>query len=181
MKYKPLILLIILICFIQACNDKQGLSMTLHTSLINPTGKSSASMYQYNITKGYQEDGTLITEFDCPDDTSFHAINIKSWNKVPVVNGRLPTYEETTNGRSIYHYGEKRNSYVKPYPMILPRLAYRKDKPSIIDNIVVVIQMVQTAQDTIVAYRYLSGGCGGSKLHNFYFLTDEEVKKVIEQ
>jgi hypothetical protein len=38
----------------------------------------------------------------CPDNTKmFPPVDIKSWNKVPVVNGRLPTFEETQNGTSL--------------------------------------------------------------------------------
>ncbi len=51
------------------------------------------------------------------------------------------------------------------------KLAYRND------DLVVVIQIAQTAKDTIVSFRYLTGGCGGSKFHDFHFLTHEEVKK----
>ena len=37
-----------------------------------------------------------------------------------------------------------------------------------------------TAKDTIVGYRYLTGGVGGSTFHDFRFLTEEEVKKAME-
>jgi hypothetical protein len=75
----------------------------------------------------------------------------------------------------------------------LPKLAYRlkHDKQNEFERntsngqqiskagIVVVIQIVQTAKDTIVGYRYLTGGCGGSAFHDFHFLTDSEVKNVV--
>lgn len=61
--------------------------------------------------------------------------------------------------------------------MTLPKLAYYKNASTGKDNLVVVIQIVQTAKDTVVGYRYLTGGVGGSVFHDFRFLTDEEVKK----
>lgn len=179
MVHKQFTLLIITLCSILACNEEQKLDSSL--PIIEHIDKPAASIYQYNTAKGFGENGNLITDFNCPDTKSFPPIDIKSWNKIPVVNGRFPTYEETTNGTSIHHYGEIENSNLKVYPMTLPRLAYRKDLSSKMDSIVVVIQIVHTANDTIVSYRYLSGGCGGSKFHNFHFLTDEEVKEVMER
>ena len=40
----------------------------------------------------------------CPDNRLFPAVNIKQWNKVPVVNGRLPTLKETENGSLQYDF-----------------------------------------------------------------------------
>jgi hypothetical protein len=134
---------------------------------------------QYANNKGYWENGQLITNFDCPDSRFFPPIDIKLWDKTPVVNGRFPTYAETMKGISIHHYGEKKNSLIKPYEMTLPKLAYCYNPSTGRQEIVVVIQIVQTAKDTVVGYRYLTGGVGGSVFHNFRFLTDDEVKIAI--
>jgi hypothetical protein len=45
----------------------------------------------------------------------------------------------------------------------------------------VVIQIAQSAKDTIVGYRFLTGGVGGSKISDYHFLNDDEVKKAVEQ
>jgi hypothetical protein len=137
----------------------------------------------FNITdthyKGYWENGQIITEWDCPDDLHFPPVEIKLWNKVPVLNGRLPTYEETQNGTAIHHYGGNGNTDVKPYTkIIVPKLAYIKSPNAGINELVIVIQIVQTSTDIIVGYRYVTGGCGGSLLCNFHFLSDDEIKKV---
>ncbi|MCX6292254.1 MAG: hypothetical protein NT126_10890 [Bacteroidetes bacterium] len=163
-------LLVISLLLILSCNDQAG-----------KTEKSNASYTpnEYNNTKGYWENGKIITEFNCPDDKSYPPVDLKSWDKIPVVNGRLPTYEETMNGTSIHHYGEKANPDVKPYSLTLPKLAYHRNPMTNMDELVVVIQIVQTAEDTIVGFRYLTGGCGGSLFHDYRFLTDEEVKKVV--
>ena len=178
----PFAILIIIFCSFQACdnNPYEETSLPIAESAVNSIGKPATLVNQYNNTKGYDERGNLITNFDCPDDKSFPPVDIKSWNKIPIVNGRFPTYEETINGTSIHLYTEKGKSRVKLYPMTLPRLAYFKKDSSKSNTIVIVIQIVQTTQDTIIGYRYLSGGCGGSKFHNFHFLTDEDIRKVIE-
>lgn len=143
---------------------------------------------QYNNTKGYWPTGQIISKFYCPDAvTEFPPIDVKKWDKTPAVSGRLPTYEETMNGTSIHHYGEKETKLVKAYNMQLPKLA-RYINPSISsvdspkkDELVVVVQIVQTPEDTIVGYRFLSGGVGGSVYRDFHFLTDEEVKEVVNK
>jgi len=194
MKSKLFILLLFVLCFIQAFTNKQPKEMTqsIAESYVKLIGKPAASIYAYNKTKGYSGNGQIITDFDCPDSRFFPPIDIKSWNKTPVVNGRFPTYEETMNGTSIYHYGEKENPNVKPYNMTLPKLAYINEATKYVfgskiydrvmqNEVVVVIQIIQTSKDTIVGYRYLTGGCGGSKFYKLRFLTNEEVKEEVKK
>ena len=132
----------------------------------------------YSDTKGIGASGDVFTSFDCPDALDFPPIDIRNWDKTPVVNGRLPTYEETHNGMSIHHYGGEANNAVKVHNMILPRLASIYSKRTKQYETVVVIQIVQTAKDTVVGYRYLTGGCGGSLLKDFHFLTVPEIQNV---
>lgn len=171
-----------------ACDQKK-----VELTTLSDSGEPYDTTYSIN-TSGYMDNGDLWTKWDCPDSRFFPPIDIKSWDKIRVVNGRLPTYKETINGTSILHYGKK-NLDVKPYPMTLPKLAYyfNPDKQSEFhvnggatlmtqkSELVVVVEIVQTAKDTIVGYRYLTGGCGGSLFHDFHFLTEEEVKKVVGQ
>ncbi|MGZ3865173.1 MAG: hypothetical protein ACXVC6_04095 [Bacteroidia bacterium] len=131
-------------------------------------------------TKGYQGNGEIVAEFDCPDSRFFPPIDLKNWEKTPVVNGRLPTYEETITGVSIHTYGGRSNPDVKPYNMTLPKLAYIQNPYTKLEEVVVVIQVVQTRKDTLVGYRYLSGGVGGSYFRDFRFLTEEEVSKTVD-
>jgi len=132
----------------------------------------------YSDTKGMGAGGDIFTSFDCPDALNFPPIDIKNWDKTPVVNGRLPTYEETHNGMSIHHYGGEANNYVKVLNMTLPRLASIYSNRTKKYKTVVVIQIVHTAKDTVVGYRYLTGGCGGSLFRNFHFLTVPEIQNV---
>ncbi len=180
---------IIIITSVISCNNTSTNAPDAD-KLFGKTEKTSASYNKdaYNNTKGCCENGDIIPNFYCPDAVSnFPPINIKEWEKVPAVNGRLPTYEETINGTAIHHYGEKANNVIKPYPMTLPKLARYIGTASISinspkkDELVVAIQIVQTAKDTIVGYRFLTGGVGGSKISDYHFLNDEEIKKAIKQ
>lgn len=184
MKYKSFIILAVTLCFLQACTEPEKKPLI---KPVNP-GKYITTVYskkiipidEYNNNKGYWENGELITDFDCQDDVKdFPPINIKLWDKVPAVSGRLPSYEETKNGTAICHYGEK-NTDVKPYNMTLPKLATYTNYITKAKVIVVVIQIAQTRSDTVVSFRYLTGGCGGNTFSHFRFLTDEEVKKVTQ-
>jgi hypothetical protein len=110
----------------------------------------------------------------------FPPIDIKFWDKTPVVNGRLPTYEETTNGKSLFYY-KNPTPDVKPYNITLPKLAYFNDTWEKKEELVVVIQIIQTAKDTTVGYRPLTGSNGAAPFRYFRFLTDNEVKTVVGQ
>lgn len=179
----------ICLCSLQSCDKVVAIEKTKDTTKVNPTEKNTIGSNEatteydlnhvvYSDTKGIGANGEVYTSFDCPDALSFPPINIKTWDKTPVVNGRLPTYEETHNGMSIHHYGGEANKFVKVYDMTLPRLASVYSNRTKQYETVVVIQIVQTAKDTVVGYRYLTGGCGGSLFRNFHFLTVPEIQKA---
>ena len=128
---------------------------------------------------GFAQDS--YNNWHCPDSKLYPPINIRSWRNTPVINGRLPTYPETQNGLSLMYYDKKKNPDAKPYNMTLPKLAsfYNPNTKRI--DIVVVIQIVQTANDTIAGYRYLTGGDGTHNFRDFHLLTDNEVKKLVVQ
>lgn len=183
--------ILIVFIFIQSCANKSETEND-DAIILNKTGAYMAlgdvepdyehpTPEQYANNKGYWENGQLITKFDCPDSRFFPAIDIKEWDKIPVVNGRFPSYAETMKGISIHHYGEKKSSLIKPYSMTLPKLAYCYNPSTGRQEVVVVIQIVQTANDTVVGYRYLTGGVGGSVFHDFHFLTDDEVKREVSK
>jgi hypothetical protein len=111
----------------------------------------------------------------------FPPIDIKTWDKTPCVNGRLATKKETENGTALLYYDKKEKA--KPYNMTLPKLAYITHASgghglTANQELVVVIQIVQTPKDTMVGYRPLTGSNGASVFRDFRFLTDEEVKKL---
>lgn len=183
----PLFIFTIIVSFsLQSCDKAIANEKTTDTIKVDAKSNTTEVKPVYDLnnvvysdTKGISAGGDIFTTFDCPDDLNFPPINIKNWDKISVVNGRLPTYEETHNGMSIHHYGGEANKVVKVYNMTLPRLASIYSNRTKQYETVVVIQMVQTAKDTVVGYRYLTGGCGGSLFKNFHFLTVSEIQKVV--
>ena len=114
----------------------------------------------------------------CPDAIKeFPPIEIGSWNKVPVVTGRLKLQDVL----GLIHYDQMINLHAKPYNMTLPKLAFFYCPYTKRQETVVVVQIVQTEKDTVVGYRYLTGGVGTYNFRNFHFLTDDEIKKVSGQ
>lgn len=155
----------IALCFAYSCDDKQNNKTDPSTTLTVAAKSRDRNNWWY-----------------CPDNVKgFPPVNIKLWNKVPVVNGRPPTHEETLNGTSLIYYGLTTDTATKPYNMLLPKLASFFDPNTNKTDTVIVIQIVQTTYDTIVGYRYLTGGNGTHDFRDFHILTDTEVKKAVGQ
>ena len=181
-------LLIISLIFISSCGNKTKTEVIPNITVV--TEENDDTIHSID-TDGYWDNGEIVKNYDCPDSKFFPPIDIKFWDKTPVVNGRLPTYKETLTGKSIHTYGGKKNPRVKAYPITLPKLAYfiggtnklvldtKGQKITSQPEVVVVVQVVKTAEDTLVGYRYLSGGVGGSLFRDFRFLTDDEVKAAM--
>jgi hypothetical protein len=115
----------------------------------------------------------------CPDNVKgFPPVDVKLWNKVRVVNGRLPTFEESQDGTSLIYCDTTKTPDAKPYAMTMPKLASFYCKPTGKRETVIVIQIVQTARDTVAGYRFLTGGNGTSEFRDMHFLTDAEIKNL---
>lgn len=175
----PVLLLLLSSACLPGCHEKKP-ETALVTYPVMPTiSAQDNNSAKYGSHSGYKASGEMHTHFDCPDDRAFPPVPIQFWDKVQVVNGRLPTYDEVKYGMAIHYYGEQENSYVKPYDDIkLPKLAYVYSPSTGRQEMVIVIQIVRSYTDTVAGYRYLTGGVGGSLLRDFRFLTDEEVNKV---
>ena len=128
-------------------------------------------------------DTQIINHWYCPDAKKiFPPIDLKSWTKTPVINGRLPTFEETENGKSLLYIDKKVNPALKDakaYNIILPKLAYLMNFETKKNEIVVVIQMIRFSRYTWVGYRYLTGGVGSATFNKCRFLTEKEIKKAV--
>jgi hypothetical protein len=114
----------------------------------------------------------------------FPRIELKDWQKVSVVNGRMPTYEEAQNGSSLLYIDKEVKPELKdvePYKMTLPKLAYFTNPRTNQKEVVIVIQLVQFKDYVWAGLRYLTGGNASAMMSDLQFLTDEEVKKEIEK
>ena len=110
----------------------------------------------------------------------FPPIPLKEWKKTPAMNGRLPSRKDIDKGNALLYYPNP-GMDVKAFDMKLPKLAYYSYPKSGKKELVVVIQIVQSKQDTMVGYRPIKGLNGASVFSHFQFLTDEEVKELMDQ
>ncbi|MBT3635007.1 MAG: hypothetical protein HN729_09915 [Candidatus Marinimicrobia bacterium] len=186
---RPFLLLTVILFFTSACSENQ----TPKDSLTN-IDEDFNSKNDSSLLSGYMDTGELLTHWDCLGGDVFAPIDIKSWQETPAVNRRLPSADDILQGRSILYYGED-NPDVKAYDITLPKLAYYTTNLPTTEfdwwwktgytnpktDLVVVIQMVESAQDTIVGFRYLTGNVAGSTIGDFHFLTDDEVAEAVRQ
>ena len=112
----------------------------------------------------------------CPDNlVVFPAVDIEVWDKVPVIGGRMPTQEETWNGESLIFIDSNLYPKAKPLDVITPQLARYHSESSGNDELIIVIQAVNVANDSVVGFRYLNGGNGSSRMNEVKFLTQQDV------
>ena len=115
----------------------------------------------------------------CPDNLNgFPAVDIKDWESIPVVNGRMATKAETQNGTSLIFVDKEKYSEAKPLDLKMPKLARYKSHQSGKEETVIIIQALNISNDSIVGFRYLNGGNGSSRLNEVTFLTDDEIKEL---
>jgi len=111
----------------------------------------------------------------CPDNLGgFPPVNIANLAGVPVVNGRMPTQEETRNGTSLMYFDPAEYPTAKPMNIQLPKLARYQSPHTKQLELVIVIQAVIVDTDTVVGFRYVDGGNGTSWFSEVEFLTDRE-------
>ena len=114
--------------------------------------------------------------WSCPDNLrGFPPVDIQELGKVPVVNGRLPTEEETKNGTSLMYFDKTEYPSARPLDMTMPRLARYYSEYTKKNELVIVIQAVVADQDTVVGFRYLNGGNGSAWFGEVSFVSEEET------
>jgi hypothetical protein len=115
----------------------------------------------------------------CPDNLNgFPPVDIANWKNVPVVNGRMPTKEETQNGTSLIFVDAVNYPNAKPLDMEMPKLASFYNKYSKREDLVIVIQAVNVNNDSIVGFRYLNGGNGSARINEVRFLSENEIEMI---
>ena len=115
----------------------------------------------------------------CPDNLNgFPAVDISNWGNVAVVNGRLPTKEETQNGTSLIFVESEKFPDAKPLDMKMPKLARFYNENSKKEELIIVIQAVKIGNDSVVGFRYLNGGNGSARLNEVRLLSDAEIESL---
>lgn len=112
----------------------------------------------------------------CPDNLNgFPPMDIQDLDQVSVITDRLPTKAETQDGRSLIYIDPILHPDARPLDMDLPRLGRTYSRTGGDDEIVIIIQAVIIGVDTIVGYRYPTGGNGSGWCNEVTWLTDAEV------
>lgn len=115
----------------------------------------------------------------CPDNLrGFPAVDIANWSSVPVVNGRMPTKEETQNGTSLLFIDAEKYPDAKALDIKMPKLARYFSINSKKEEIVIVIQAIKVLNDSVVGFRYLNGGNGSARLNEIRFLSEKEIENM---
>ena len=115
----------------------------------------------------------------CPDNLNgFPPVDIADWNKVPVVNGRMATKEETQTSASLIYVDTDQYPDAKPLDITVPKLATFFNSYSKREELIIVIQAIEVANDSIVGFRYLNGGNGSARLHEVQFLDEQEINAI---
>jgi len=115
----------------------------------------------------------------CPDNLNgFPAVNLSDWKNVAVVNGRMPSKEETQNGTTLIFVDSEKYPNAKPLDMTMPKLATYFNYSTSREEYIIVIQAVNIDNDSIVGFRYLNGGNGSARLNEVKLLSDAEVSEI---
>lgn len=117
----------------------------------------------------------------CPDNLNgLPAVNIADWKNVPVINGRMPTKEETQSPASLIYVDPAEYPQAKVIGMTLPKLATFNNPNSGREDLIIVIQAFTIDADSIVGFRFLNGGNGTALISDIHILTDEEISAIPE-
>ncbi len=102
-------------------------------------------------------------------------MDIQDLDKLISISDRLPTQEETRNGTSLMYFDPTEYPEAKPLKMTLPRLARIYSQHNGLNEMIIVIQAAVIGNDTVVGYRFPSGGNGTARVGEVTFLSDAEV------
>ncbi|MGK0364334.1 MAG: hypothetical protein ACI85O_001391 [Saprospiraceae bacterium] len=117
--------------------------------------------------------------WSCPDNVlGFPAVDIQELDKIPIINGRLPTKEETQNGTSLMYFDPAKHPDAQPLDITFPKLARYYSKYTKKNELVIVIQAVVEEGDTVAGFRYLNGGNGSDWYSELNFISEEEIDKL---
>jgi hypothetical protein len=104
-------------------------------------------------------------------------IDIKSWQTVPAINGRVATNADLETGLAIYCVGDGCPDHYT-YQMALPKLSYLVDEETKQEQIVIVTQVESTPQGVLAGYKSLDGGIGVCLLDELRFLEEQEINSL---
>lgn len=152
-------------------------------SLISCTHYENSTTVNEEVSCSQKEEVKIATHnyggWYCPDNLkNFPAIDIRNWETVPVVNGRMATKEETRNGKSLIYVDMEKYPNAKTLDLTMPKLARFYNRSAKREDLIIVIQALNIEDDSVVGFRYLNGGNGSANMDEVTFLTDSEIEKI---
>ena len=142
---------------------------------------AKSSCAQVDTTKQAQSTSKTSSKHNyggwyCPDNLNgFPAVNLTEWSKVPVINGRLPTKEETQTEASLIYIDTMEHPNAKPLEAAMPKLAKYYNEHTKKEELVIIIQALEIGSDSIVGFRYLNGGNGSARYNEVSFCDPEMI------
>ncbi len=107
----------------------------------------------------------------CPDNLGgFPPMDLSEVTSLDVIEGRLPTQEETRSSKSLIYIDPEEHPNAQALDVDLPRVAEFHSPYTGRTERVIVIQAVVVDEDTIVGFRYPSGGNGSAWYGEMSFL-----------
>lgn len=115
----------------------------------------------------------------CPDNIlGFPAVNISDIDSIHAIRDRLPTKEETYQGKSLIFIDTTIYPNSKPIDIPLPQLARFSNPHTKKNELIIVIQAVDVDGDSIAGFRYINGGNGSAWLDEINFISSDESNAI---
>ena len=111
-------------------------------------------------------------------NNNWPSFDLKSWDKVNVISGKVASEEEAKNGLAVFCLKDVGESH-RAVEMELPRLAYLNDSENNSQELVVVVQAESSDKGEIVGYRNPNGGNGACFFYELTFLSEQEIKTIL--
>lgn len=117
----------------------------------------------------------------CPDNlNTFPAVDLEDWNKVPAIEGRLPTEEEAKAGKSLILVDTEKYPDAKALNTSLPQLAKYHNPYTNREDLIIIIQAISVAGDSIVGFRNINGGNGSARINEVKFINLEQAQQIAQ-
>lgn len=183
MKHLPLpqLLIAAILLILSACTENENTCSTEQGQLPSSlacasTAELSEDQKEINPPKKAQHE---YGGWYCPDNLrGFPAIDVQDLSSVPVILGRMPTQEETRDGRALMFIDPEIHPNARPLDIELPALATYHNQHTEKDELIIVIQAAVIDTDSVVGFRYANGGNGSAWFSEVDFLGAEEVKQL---
>lgn len=161
----------LIICLIMICSCSPNESVEAQSD--TPTEKD-AETTAVNYDEPHPYGGWF-----CPDNLGgLPPMDIQEYAQLDIVTDRLPTEEETWNGKALIYVDTEKYPNARSLDIDLPRVARIHSGHNDMDELIIVFQAIVVDTDTVVGYRFPNGGNGSAWLGEVTFLSDEEVKAI---